>query len=321
MTRHDVPGGEMPRLPFPRRPGEPDPDELLRAQLPPGDDWQSVSEVLRAAAAPATPSELAGQAAMMSAFRRMRLGTHGAPSRHRVFERPRMLTAILSGKIAAALAAAAVAATGAATAAYAGVLPDSVQTLAHHLIAAPAPNAGSDGSLVVALDASGSPSPSDSVSTSPSPSSSDSTSASPSPSPSDSASPSATVAPEAFGLCNAWSNAVKHGLQDQVGFRDKLVGIAKDATAGATATATATDTATASPSPSADANQQIDDAVTAFCGTVKHPGADDESPEPSDSADAGANSLTNNPANSGEQHGKSDEQHGNNGQGHRPSNP
>ncbi len=313
----------MPRLPFPHRPGEPDPDELLRAQLPPGDDWQGVSEVLRAAAAPATPSELAGQAAMMSAFRRVRFGTDGAPSRRRVLERPRMLTTILSGKIAAALAAAAVGATGAATAAYAGVLPDNVQTLAHHLIAAPAPHADSDASLVVALDASGSPSPSGSASSSPSSSDSASPSPSPSPSDSDSASPSATVAPEAFGLCNAWSNAVEHGLQDQVGFRDKLVGIAKDATADATATPTptATDTATASPSQSADADQQIDDAVTAFCKSVKHPGADDESPEPSDSADADANSLTDKPGKSGEQHGKSGEQHGNNGQGHRPSNP
>jgi hypothetical protein len=299
---------------------------LLRAQLPLGDDWQGVSEVLRAAPAPATPSELAGQAAMMSAFRRMHLSTHGAPSRRRVFERPRMLTTILSGKIAAALAAAAVGATGAATAAYAGVLPDNVQTLAHHLIAAPAPHADSDASLVVALDASGSPSPSDSVSVSPSPSDSASPSPSPSPSDSDSASPSASpsVAPEAFGLCNAWSNAVEHGLQDQVGFRDKLVGIAKDATVDASATSDATATADASPSASADADQQIDDAVTAFCQTVKHPGADDESPEPSDSADVDANSLTNKSGTSGEQHGQSGEQHGNNGnngQGHRPSNP
>src|SRR5690348_7680190 len=112
MTRRDVSGGEMPRLPFPHRPGRPDPAQL-DALLRPGSsglvgtEWQAVSEVLQAAAAPAAPSELAGEAAMLAAFRRAQLGTDGAPARRRLLERPRMLTTMLTGKLAAALAAAA----------------------------------------------------------------------------------------------------------------------------------------------------------------------------------------------------------------------
>jgi hypothetical protein len=307
MKERSVPGDEMPRLPFlttHREPASPQLPELL-GTAPSGamdDGWQHVSELLQAAAAPATASELAGEAAMFVAFRQAH---HSAPARRRLLKRPRMLTTLLTGKLAAVLAAATVGATGVATAAYANVLPDGMQNFAHHLIAAPpahshASATGRDHGHQFGAPTSASPSPSASESATPSPSTS--TSDSPSPSVSDSA--SATTSPSAspsvnsaaFGLCTAWSNAVSHGSQDKVGFRTKLAGIA--AAANTTGTAGTTSAPVASGAP-------IDDnAITAFCATVQHPGSNSDDP-----ADGSASASTSPEA----QHpGKSG---GNNGQG------
>lgn len=284
MIDGDVPEGEMPRLPFPHRFGDKADSTQLEALLGAGSidaaasgEWADVSQVLQAAAAPATPSELAAEPAILAAFQRAQLG---APSRRRrPLVRPRMLTTLLTGKIAAALACAAVGATGAATAAYADALPDSVQNIAHTLIAAPpahshASDTGREHGHQFAL-ASASPSASAAVSGSASASTSTSASASTSASTSASASASASATPDdAFGLCTAWSNAVRHGLQNQVGFRDKLAGIAGGA-----------------------------DNITTFCATVKpHVDASEsESPE----SDSPEPSKTESP-DGAEHHGNSD---------------
>src|SRR5664279_3899893 len=144
MNSDDVWGGEMSNLPFRRRHGDPADapqlDELLDAGRvdavsPP--EWQSVSDVLRSAAAATVPSELAGEAAVLAVFRRERAGL-----RHR---RPQpiarcktMFSTLLTGRIAAGMIAGVVTVTGAATAAYACVLPSPIQNFAHDTIGAPA---------------------------------------------------------------------------------------------------------------------------------------------------------------------------------------
>ncbi|MGH8890077.1 MAG: hypothetical protein ACRDV3_10040 [Acidothermaceae bacterium] len=72
---------------------------------------------------------------------------------------------------------------------------------------------------------------------------------------------------------------MRHSLQNQVGFRTKLAGLA-----------------------GGDAN------ITSFCATVKHPGDDSSespSPEPSATGDDATSSGS-----GAEQHGKSGQQHG-----------
>ena len=140
MNDDDVPRGEMPHLPSWRRHGEPtDPaplDELVGdGQVSPAvsSEWQPVSELLQAAAGPASAAELTVENAALAAFRRAHLG---APTR-RPLVRPRMISTLLTGKIAAALACAAVGITGAAGAAFAGVLPTHIQNAAHDTIGAP----------------------------------------------------------------------------------------------------------------------------------------------------------------------------------------
>jgi hypothetical protein len=137
----------MSNLPFRRRHGDPADapqlDELLDAGrvdatgVVPAPEWQSVSDVLRSAAAATEPSELAGEAAVLAAFRRERAGI-----RHR---RPQpiarcktMFSTLLTGRIAAGVIAGVVTVTGAATAAYACVLPSPIQNFAHDTIGAPA---------------------------------------------------------------------------------------------------------------------------------------------------------------------------------------
>jgi hypothetical protein len=279
MNDRDVPQSEMPHLPSWRRHGEPtDPaplDELVGdGQVSPAvsPEWQLVSELLQAAAGPASEAELTVENAAFAAFRRAHLGSP-IP---RPLVRPRMISTILTGKIAAALACAAVGITGAAGAAFAGALPTHIQNAAHDTIGAP--RADHDATTTSTEpshtpEASESPEPSDSPEASESPEATHSPKASHSPEPSDSpdASQSAQVsatstaspgANAAFGLCQAWSNAVKHGLETQVGFRDKLAALA-----GGLAN------------------------VTTFCASVKHTeGNHTESPSPSSSVSSAATS-------------------------------
>jgi hypothetical protein len=276
----------MPHLPIRRRNGDPTEPPQIEDLLKHGQiedllsngagtaaaepEWQPVSELLQAAAGPATGSELTGEAAAMAAFRR---GHLGVPTR-RPLVRPRMLTTLLSGKIAAALACAALGVTGAAGAAFANVLPEPIQNLAHNTIGAPQAHshANAEGDQGDEADASASHPASESAEPSESSEANE-----------HSASSSATAtasanAHAANGLCVAWTNAVAHGLDAQVGFRDKLATMAGGI-----------------------------DKITAFCATVKH-----EDGDQSEHASASATSTVGGDDENG--HGNSD--HSNKGAGH-----
>ena len=139
--------GAMPSPTFRRRSVEPTDfhqlDQLVATGTVPAgldSDWEAVSEVLRDAKAPAVPTELTGQTAALSSFRQAQIGV---PSR-RPHQRPRMLSAFITGKLAA-LALCTTAGVGTvATAAYANALPTPIQGLAHSAIGAPAPHESSD---------------------------------------------------------------------------------------------------------------------------------------------------------------------------------
>jgi hypothetical protein len=150
MNDDDVWGGEMPNLPFWRRYSDQADAEQLDQLLDAGQfdaaanpEWQSVSDVLRSAAAAAEPSELAGEMATLAAFRRERVGIrHRRPqpiARYKTVIANRFST-LLPGRIAVGLAAGVVTLTGAATAAYACVLPNPIQSFAHTTIGAPRPS-------------------------------------------------------------------------------------------------------------------------------------------------------------------------------------
>lgn len=139
----------MPNLPFWRRHNDQTDAEQLDQLLDAGQfdaaanpEWQSVSDVLRSAAAAAEPSELAGETATLVAFRRERVGIrHRRPqpiARYKTVIANRFST-LLPGRIAVGLAAGVVTLTGAATAAYACVLPNPIQSFAHTTIGAPRP--------------------------------------------------------------------------------------------------------------------------------------------------------------------------------------
>lgn len=157
---------EMPGF-FPGRPGgdhdEPLLDMLLeRRPIPPGapPELRDLARVLAAAAGPAEPGDLAGEAAARAAFSRLPspAGTsHAAPrsARHRPTERP------ARGRLplAAALAVAA-AGLGSAAAAYVGALPSPIQHIAHEVIGAPPPPRDAPGrSLVIGSSSQAAPSP------------------------------------------------------------------------------------------------------------------------------------------------------------------
>jgi hypothetical protein len=139
---------EMPGF-FPSRPGgehdEPLLDMILeRRPVPPGapPEFHGLARMLAAVAGPAEPGDLAGQDAAHAAFTRLasRPGTSHAAlrsARRSLSERP------ARGRLslAAALAVAA-AGLGSTAAAFAGVLPSSIQYFAHETIGAPPPHHG-----------------------------------------------------------------------------------------------------------------------------------------------------------------------------------
>jgi hypothetical protein len=216
MHDDDVWGGEMPNLPFWRRHNDQTDAEQLDQLLDAGQfdmgatvanpEWQSVSDVLRSAAAATEPSELAGETATLdtfrAAFRREHVGIrHRRPqpiARYKTVLANRFST-LLPGRIAVGLAAGVVTLTGAATAAYACVLPAPIQSFAHTTIGAPRP---SDPKLSIAAVDAAKHYPTPSVSASPSPTPSVSVSAAsvtasvtPTPSPSKSPAPKITKKP------------------------------------------------------------------------------------------------------------------------------
>jgi hypothetical protein len=143
MSGPDAMHDEMPGI-FPGRPGgehgEPLLDMLLeRRPIPPGapPELHDLARMLAAAAGPAEPGDLAGEAAVLAAFTRR--VTRPGPSH----AAPRSARRWLSGRpprgrlpLAAALVVAA-AGLGSTAAAYAGVLPGPIQHLAHAAMGAP----------------------------------------------------------------------------------------------------------------------------------------------------------------------------------------
>jgi hypothetical protein len=149
----------MPGFPTPSPPGgehdEPLLDMIFEGRVIPPDapqEMHDLQRLLSALAGPAEPGELAGEAAARAAFIRLaspagvspgasRPPAHqGArrPASHRVPRRRRAGRAgRRAGLVAALCAAAAVLASTAA--AYAGVLPEPVQQMAHAAVGAPAP--------------------------------------------------------------------------------------------------------------------------------------------------------------------------------------
>jgi len=132
----------MPNIPWPARGdvppvGDPAYDALLDGTLPPEDAGgvRPVAEVLAALNSAPAASELAAEASALAVFRGG-IGRPAAPARPHRRRRP-VLTSLLSAKFGATAAAAAVTLSGAAVAAYAGVLPASMQRLAHDTIGAP----------------------------------------------------------------------------------------------------------------------------------------------------------------------------------------
>jgi hypothetical protein len=138
--------GEMPGF-FPGRPGgeygEPLLDMILeRCPIPPGapPEVHGLAHVLAAAAGPAEPGELTGEAVALAAFTRIGSPAGISPAVPRSARRsgPEWRA---RGRLSLAAALTAVAAgLGSTAAAYAGVLPGPIQHFAHEYIGAPAPH-------------------------------------------------------------------------------------------------------------------------------------------------------------------------------------
>jgi hypothetical protein len=162
MSGPDAMYGEMPGF-FPGRPGGERDEPLLdmifdRRPIPPGapPEMHDLARMLAAAAGPAEPGELAGEAAVLAAFNRQASPASISPAALRPARR------WLSGRpvrarlpLATALVAAA-AGLGSVSAAYAGVLPGPIQQMAHVTMGAPPPPSGKSRALPTAA----SPSPS-----------------------------------------------------------------------------------------------------------------------------------------------------------------
>ena len=160
MSLPDALHGEMPGFSFPGRPGgehdEPLLDMIFDGRVIPPDapmEMHDLERMLSALAWPAEPGELAGEAAARAAFSRFaspvgsspgapRPASHRLPRRpvtHRRSRRPARLRARRRMGLAAALGAAAALLVSTAGA-YAGVLPEPIQQVAHATFGAPAPH-------------------------------------------------------------------------------------------------------------------------------------------------------------------------------------
>ena len=144
MSGPDAMHGEMPGF-FPGRPGGGDHDEPLldmmldRRPLPPGapPEMHVLARTLVAAAGPADPGELAGEAVAMAAFRRLASPDGVSPAALRPARRwlPRRPA---RGRLPlAAVLVTAAAGLGSIAAAYVGVLPGPIQEMAHVTVGAP----------------------------------------------------------------------------------------------------------------------------------------------------------------------------------------
>jgi hypothetical protein len=160
MSMPDALPSEMPGFPTPSRPDgehdEPLLDMIFDGRVIPPDapqEMHDLQRMLSALAGPAEPGELAGEAAARAAFIRLaspasislaasRPPAHQGtrrPASHRVPSRRRARRAGRRAGLAAALCTAA-AVLASTAAAYAGVLPEPIQQLAHTTVGAPAPH-------------------------------------------------------------------------------------------------------------------------------------------------------------------------------------
>lgn len=102
----------------------------------------SLAPLHAALTAEPAPTEVAGEADALAAYRAVSWGRTAVPARRRALWRPAVLSSVLTTalatKVGAAAAAGTVALSGAAAAAYTGNLPDSLQDVAHKTIKAPA---------------------------------------------------------------------------------------------------------------------------------------------------------------------------------------
>jgi hypothetical protein len=116
-------------------------DRLLVGDEPPADDATApLAQLIADVRRPGDPVELRGQAAMLAAFRESVGGQESEPVEAPMQRMP-MLTLMTRSKLVVAATAGALALGAASAAAYTGALPDSMQSVAHHLIKAPSPHA------------------------------------------------------------------------------------------------------------------------------------------------------------------------------------
>jgi len=157
MSVPDASHDEMPGFATPSRPGGEHDEPLLdmifdRRVIPPDapQEMHDLQRMLTALAGPAEPGELAGEAAARAAFIRLASPAGVSPAAspspaHQGIRRPashrlprRRRAGRRAGLAAALCAATAVLASTAA--AYAGVLPEPIQQMAHVTVGAPAPH-------------------------------------------------------------------------------------------------------------------------------------------------------------------------------------
>ncbi|MGN6089026.1 MAG: hypothetical protein ACTHNT_07040, partial [Actinomycetales bacterium] len=262
-----------------------------RLDRPDAEDLQSVIDALRA---PATARELALEPVAMAAF--VRAASTPAP------QRKPMLVRLVAGKAAAVAAVACVTLSGAA--AYAGVLPPQLQSVAHTVLGAPQPKADDSVASVAAGQDDTTPSTSDESSDKKADDAkddrpdSDTTSEEATKAPA----PVTSESPQAFGLCTAWlAHHTAHGQQT---------------TAPTTSPADDSEAFTRLAEGFGDSDTRLtaDDLTTACAAFV-------EKHHPSDDASEHATGEPTAPGKSGEAHGKSGSHADDSSTeaGHRPS--
>lgn len=243
MSDHGVWPGDMPSLPFRRRPSDPPEAEQLDALLDgsmgasENPDWRGVANVLQAAAGPATASEVADsrelESIVLAAFRAAQHDVFAAAADRPLVKRrvttpglgPLRRLRTTGSRIAAAVSCAVLGVGGIATAAYANALPGPVQSFAHDVIGAPVPHPARGGSP--APDAAGVATPSAAGISSPSASADHAASRTPSSSASASSLPSTSSAQNAAsGLCRAYAETRAHGATAEPQLVAQLAGLA-----------------------------------------------------------------------------------------------
>jgi hypothetical protein len=219
---------------------------------------QTLSELLAAASAPPSASELSGETRAVAAFSASRSATTGPRHRRRAVRRPRSaMRPRVSHGVAAAAAFGALTIGGVAAAAYTGSLPTPIQRIAHDHLGAPHPRQPRT-TVVTAGSSRQHPSAPPAWATTPTghPAPPGLSVGTPRPTPSGPGRQSTTTSPSALGsreqLCTAYSRAREHA--DQHAIDNALYKLEKAAggsqyVSAYCASVWATDTPTPSPNP------------------------------------------------------------------------